>query len=101
MSNANPLRLSGLLRLHPWRLLLTVVLQVLEVVILALVPLALGAAIDALLATVAVTALQLPALLLGALLIISVARRAWDTRVFGTLRVAASAALIERSAGKT
>ncbi len=101
MSVANPLRLSGLLRQHPWRLLLTVVLQLLEVVILALVPLAFGTAIDALLATVALQALQPPALLLGALLIISVARRAWDTRVFGTLRVAASTALIDRGAGKT
>nr|WP_255536429.1 ABC transporter six-transmembrane domain-containing protein [Pacificimonas pallii] len=80
-----------------WRRIgLTWVLTLFETALTAFVPLFIGFAIDGLLAQ-NMAALWRLVLVLAALIGVSVARRAYDTRVFGTVRVEAGKAQVARS----
>jgi len=75
---------------------LTWALTLCETVLMALVPLLIGMAIDGLLNNDPAALLNL-AVVLAALILISVIRRVYDTRVYGTIRVSLGGELVERS----
>lgn len=84
--NTSPLTVLALLRAFRRRISLTWLLIFIEVALTALVPLFIGFAIDGLLTNVMGALFQLIALL-AVLILVSVIRRAYDTRIFGTVRV--------------
>ncbi|MGH1416828.1 MAG: ABC transporter six-transmembrane domain-containing protein [Pelagimonas sp.] len=81
-----PITIPALLRVFWRRIGLTWVLTLFETALTALVPLFIGFAIDGLLAQNTTALFQLITVM-AVLIAISVARRAYDTRVFGTVRV--------------
>ncbi|VCU61920.1 probable integral membrane protein NMA1777 [Tritonibacter mobilis] len=86
MLSKGPPTVLALLRAFRWRISLTWLLIFIEVALTALVPLLIGFAIDGLLANEMVPLFQLIAILV-VLIVVGVIRRAYDTRVFGTMRV--------------
>lgn len=86
MLNTGPLTVLALLRAFRRRISLTWLLIFIEVALTALVPLFIGFAIDGLLTNEMGALFQLIALL-AVLILVSVIRRAYDTRIFGTVRV--------------
>jgi len=86
MLNNGPLTVLALLRAFRWRISFTWFLILIEVALTAIVPLFIGFAIDGLLANDTDALFQLIAVL-AVLIVVSVIRRAYDTRVFGTVRV--------------
>ena len=77
---------------------MTWVLTLCETALMALIPLLIGFAIDGLLNGDTTALVHLAAVLAG-LIVISVIRRIYDTRVFGTIRVELGKALAGRSDG--
>jgi len=92
------LTISTLLRRFLRPLGLTWVLTLGETALMALIPLLIGFAIDGLIGGDTIALAQLAAVL-AALIAIGVARRLYDTRVFGTMRVEICKALAARSQG--
>jgi hypothetical protein len=86
MLNNGPLTVLALLQAFRLRISFTSLLILIEVALTALVPLFIGFAIDGLLANDTDALFQLIAVL-AVLIVVSVIRRAYDTRVFGTVRV--------------
>ncbi len=86
-----------LLRHFRGRIAVTWLLVLLETVLWALVPLFIGRAVDALLEGRA-RALGEVAVLMAALIIVAVARRFYDTRCYGTIRVEFGSELVRRMA---
>jgi hypothetical protein len=97
MLNEGPLTVLALLRAFRWRIPLTWLLILCETALTALVPLFIGFAIDGLLASDTEALFQLIAVL-TLLILVSVIRRAYDTRVFGTVRVEMGKAQAARAA---
>lgn len=97
MLNEGPLTVLALLRAFRWRITLTWLLILCETALTALVPLFIGFAIDGLLASDTQALFQLIAVL-TVLIVVSVIRRAYDTRVFGTVRVEMGKAQAARAA---
>ena len=97
MLNEGPLTVLALLRAFRWRITLTWLLILCETALTALVPLFIGFAIDGLLASDTEALFQLIAVL-TVLIVVSVIRRAYDTRVFGTVRVEMGKAQAARAA---
>jgi hypothetical protein len=97
MLNEGPLTVLALLRAFRWRITLTWLLILCETALTALVPLFIGFAIDGLLASDTEALFQLIAVL-TVLILVSVIRRAYDTRVFGTVRVEMGKAQAARAA---
>jgi hypothetical protein len=97
MLNEGPLTVLALLRAFRWRIPLTWLLILCETALTALVPLFIGFAIDGLLASDTEALFQLIAVL-TVLILVSVIRRAYDTRVFGTVRVEMGKAQAARAA---
>lgn len=86
MLNDGPITVPSLLRTFWRRIGLTWLLTLCETALTALVPLFIGFAIDGLLAQDTRALLQLVTVMV-VLIVVSVARRVYDTRVFGTVRV--------------
>ncbi len=86
MMNGRDLTISTLLSVFRWRILLTWLLILLETSLMALIPLFIGFAIDGLLAG-GMAELWRLAGIMGALIVVAVVRRVYDTRVYGTVRV--------------
>jgi len=80
------LTLWTLVRVFPLRISFTWILTLCETALIALVPLFIGFAIDALLAGQTAALFQLAGVM-AALILVSVFRRIYDTRVFGTVRM--------------
>jgi hypothetical protein len=97
MLNEGPLTVLALLRAFRWRITLTWLLILCETALTALVPLFIGFAIDGLLANDTEALFQLIAVL-AVLIVVSVIRRTYDTRVFGTVRVEMGKAQAARAA---
>ncbi len=89
------LTVGQLFRHFRWRILVTWFLVLLENTLLALIPLFIGRAIDALLAKTPGALLELGGVLL-ALIAVATARRVYDTRSYGTMRVRFGAELVGR-----
>lgn len=89
------LSIGLLLKTFRWRVLATGLLLLLENALLALLPLFIGRAIDALL-TNQIGGLWEVAILMAALLIVAAGRRVYDTRCYGTIRVWLGLALAGR-----
>ena len=85
-----------LFRQFRWRIAVTWLLVLLENTLLALIPLFIGRAIDALL-DARPGALWEVAAVMGALIVVAVGRRVYDTRAYGTMRVRFGAELVSRS----
>ena len=98
MLTGKPLTVGTLLRKFPRRICMTWVLTLCETALMALIPLLIGFAIDGLLNGDTTALVHLAAVLAG-LIVISVIRRIYDTRVFGTIRVELGKALAGRSDG--
>jgi len=90
-----PLNLSSLLSAFRWRILTTWLLVALENVLIALVPLTIGIAIDGLLAKETEQLLPLAGLLFT-LIAVAVSRRLYDTRAYGYIRVELGLSTISR-----
>ncbi|WP_187430920.1 hypothetical protein ROLI_033050 [Roseobacter fucihabitans] len=86
MLKDGPITIPALLRRFWRRIGLTWLLTLFETALTALIPLFIGFAIDGLLAQDTHALFQL-VIVMAALIVVSVARRAYDTRVFGTVRV--------------
>ena len=97
MLQDQPLTISALLRTFLRPISLTWFLMLCETGLTALIPLLIGFAIDDLLAARTTALLQL-AVVLAVLIAVSVSRRLYDTRVYGTIGVELGKALTERSA---
>jgi ABC-type siderophore export system fused ATPase/permease subunit len=82
------------------RIAITWFFVLVENTLLALLPLFLGRAIDALLEAPA-GALWEISIVMGALLVVSVVRRIYDTRVYGTMRVWFGSELVQRSSERS
>ena len=90
----------GLLFRHfRWQVLLTWLLVLLENTLLALIPLFIGRAIDALLGG-APGALWEVGAVMAALLVVASLRRAYDTRCYGTMRVQFGSEVVKRIADR-
>lgn len=98
MLQGQPLTVSALLRTFLRPISLTWLLMLCETALTALIPLLIGFAIDGLLAGGTDALLQLT-VVLAVLIAVSVIRRLYDTRVYGTIGVELGKALTERSAG--
>lgn len=85
-----------LFREFRWQIAVTWILVLMENLLLALVPLFIGRAIDALLGGQP-GALWEISVVMAALIVTAVVRRAYDTRAYGTMRVRFGAELVERS----
>lgn len=96
MLTGAPLTISTMLCLFWARIALTWFLTLCETTMTALVPLLIGFALDGLLAGETVPFLHLTAVL-AALIATSVARRIYDTRAYGTIRVELGKSLADRS----
>ena len=90
-----PLGLGAIVRQFPWLVLGTTLLVVLENGLLALLPLFIGFAIDDLLAGGHWQLLTVGGLLVG-LTLVMVARRFYDTRAYGSIRVALGIAVDDK-----
>lgn len=90
------LTIRTLLRTYLGRISITWLLTLTETALMTLIPLFIAFAIDDLLGGQLVSLSQL-AMALGALIAVSVARRVYDTRAYGTIRVDLGAELIGRS----
>ena len=97
MLQGQPLTIAALLRTFSRPISLTWFLMLCETALTALIPLLIGFAIDGLLADDTTALLQLSAVL-AVLIAVSVIRRLYDTRVYGTIGVELGKALTERSA---
>ncbi|AZZ98155.1 ABC transporter six-transmembrane domain-containing protein [Pseudoalteromonas sp. R3] len=86
MNLLNSISFGAIIRTSPVKILLTWTMVILENILLILLPLFIGHAIDGVLAQ-SLTPLTWFALVLVALVVISVLRRFYDTRVFGDIRV--------------
>ena len=84
-----------LLRHHRWPVAFTWLLVLVENTLLALIPLFIGRAIDALLAQ-QVGALWEIGAIMAALILVASGRRAYDTRCYGTMRVRFGAEVVKR-----
>ncbi|WP_299774958.1 ABC transporter six-transmembrane domain-containing protein [uncultured Pseudoteredinibacter sp.] len=91
-----PITVSSLLTRFWKSISLTWLLTIFETVLMALIPLFIGFAIDGLLENNVENFIHLIALMFG-LLFIAVCRRAYDTRVFGSIRVELGKTLVQRS----
>ena len=96
MIGEQSLSIGTLLRVFRWRIGLTWALTIGETSLMALIPLFIGFAIDGLLARTYDALFQLAGIL-SALILLSVARRMYDTRVYGTMRVEFGNAQVSRS----
>lgn len=85
----------ALLRHYRWPIVFTWLLVLLENTLLALIPLFIGRAIDALLAGRPDALWEIGAVM-GALIVVASVRRAYDTRCYGTMRVRFGSAVVER-----
>lgn len=91
-----PLTVSNLLKKFWKPISITWILTISETVLMTLIPLFIGFAIDGLLEDRLDDFVHLVSIM-GALLLTSVCRRAYDTRVFGTIRVELGKTLVARS----
>lgn len=98
MLKGKPLTIGTLLKKFLRPISLTWLLTLCETALMALIPLFIGFAIDGLLENDPSDLLNLAAVLAG-LISISVVRRVYDTRVYGTIRVALGKELVGRSGG--
>ncbi len=89
--------LSTMLRIFSRRVLLTWVMTLCETALMALIPLFIGFAIDGLLKDDVTALLHLAAVLAG-LIAVSVLRRIYDTRTYGTIRLEVGRSQVDRSA---
>lgn len=89
------LTIGAILRRFPGRILLTWAMTLGETALMALIPLFVGFAIDGLLEA-RLRELQILACLSGGLIALSVLRRVYDTRVYGSIRVAFGSAQVSR-----
>ncbi len=96
MLKGEPLTIGTLLRAYRRPISLTWILTLAETTLTALVPLFIGFAIDGLL-TQSLDDLYWLASVLAGLIAVSVSRRVYDTRVYGTIRVDLSHELAERT----
>ncbi len=94
-NSSQPLDVGLVFRRFRWRVVLTWLFLLVENTLLALIPLFIGRAIDALLAKEPRALLEI-SLIMGALVLVSVGRRAYDTRAYGTMRVWFGSELIRR-----
>jgi len=92
-----PLTIATLLRTFFGSISITWLLTLCETAMMSLIPLFIGFAIDGLL-NEELTALRNLGIVFAALIVISVIRRVYDTRVYGTLRVELGSELVTRSA---
>ncbi len=92
MKFRNELSLTQIVRAFPMRIGFTCLLVLVEIVFLAFIPLLIGLAIDGLLAGRS-RELMAFGVALVALAVVMVARRAFDTRAYGSIRVLLGAAL--------
>jgi len=97
---AGPLTVRGLVRRSGLQVLGTGLMVVVEVGLIALIPLFLGRAIDKLLDDAHHAALIELGVLFFVLIVVAVLRRVYDTRIYGTMRVKLGVELAERSRGK-
>ena len=95
MTSQNQLDVGLLFRHFRRRVVFTWAFVLVENTLLALIPLFIGRAIDALLSQQS-GALWEISIVMGALIVISVGRRAYDTRAYGTMRVWFGAELVTR-----
>ncbi len=95
MTQPSQLDVGLLFRHFRWRVVFTWLLVLVENTLLALIPLFIGRAIDALLGNEA-GALWEISMVMGALIVVSVGRRAYDTRAYGTMRVWFGSELVRR-----
>ena len=86
MLTTRKLTIGSLLRVFRWRIVMTWVMILAETILMALVPLFIGFAIDGLLDGKA-DQLWILTGIMGALIGVAVTRRIYDTRVYGTVRV--------------
>ena len=84
-----------LFRHFRWRIVATWLLVLVENTLLALIPLFIGRAIDALLAQQSGALWEIAAVM-GAVILVSAGRRAYDTRAYGTMRVQFGSELVRR-----
>ncbi len=96
MLNGRDLTIATLLRVFRGRMSLTWGMILCETSLMALMPLFIGFAIDGLLARALQPLWQLAGLM-AALIVVSVIRRVYDTRVYGTIRVELGKAQAARS----
>lgn len=96
MLTGEPLTVATILKKFVRPISLTWVLTLCETVLMTLIPLFIGFAIDGLIEGHSISLMQLSGVLAG-LIAISVGRRIYDTRVYGTIRVELGAELIGRS----
>lgn len=96
MLDTHDLTIGTLLRVFRGRVTLTWAMILGETVLMALIPLFIGFAIDGLLAGGLQELWNLTALM-GVLIVVSVLRRVYDTRVYGTIRVEMGKAQTARS----
>lgn len=94
--NAELLTIQTLMRTYLGRISITWLLTLVETTLTTLIPLFIGFAIDGLLQGKSEKLIQL-AMVLVALIIVSVVRRIYDTRAYGTIRVELGEELIARS----
>lgn len=92
-----PVTISTILRKFLPSILLTWVMTLCETALIALVPLFIGFAIDGLLSDDITSLLHLSTVL-AVLILISVLRRIYDTRTYGTIRVEVGKTQVDRSA---
>lgn len=88
-----------LLRHYRWPVLVTWLLVLVENTLLALIPLFIGRAIDALLSQQPGALWEIAAVM-AALLVVASIRRAYDTRCYGTMRVQFGAEVVNRIADR-
>ena len=93
-----PLSVANLFRAFRARIALTWAIILGETALLALIPLFIGFAIDGLLAGHSTAFWQLAGIM-GLLIGLAVIRRAYDTRVYGAMRVALAEAQVKRAGG--
>lgn len=96
---AGPLKLLPILSHFRWRITFTWLLVVAENLLLALIPLFTGRAIDALLARQTGALWEIFAMM-AVLIVVGVIRHAYDTRSFGTIRIELSSELVSRMQGR-
>lgn len=90
------LTIRTLLRKYSGKISITWLLTLIETALMTLIPLFIGFAIDGLLSG-ELASLSRLAMVLGALIAVSVVRRVYDTRAYGTIRVDLGGELIARS----
>lgn len=96
MLDGRALTIATLLRVFPGRISLTWGMTLFETGLMALIPLFIGFAIDGLLAGSALELFRLAGLM-GVLIVVTVTRRIYDTRAYGTVRVELGKAQAARS----